>query len=82
MVHEGAHDGGDSRDQVGQNLVNLKKLDNAISVAVENSEKCLEDALDTLTNGLVLMSPIEKKDKHSHARHRLSLADISVAIGI
>ena len=82
MVHKCAYDGGYSRDQVGQNFVDLEKLDDAVSVAVKNSKKGLDDALETLTNGLGLIRRIGQKDKHSYARHCLVLADISVAIGI
>ncbi len=82
MVDQCTNDGRDSGDQVGEDLVDLKELDDSIPVAIKDTEKRCDDALETLTDGLRLVRRVGQFNKHSHTSHRLVLADVSVAVGI
>ncbi len=82
MGHQRRYDVCDSGDHVGQDLIDLEKLDDAVPVAVKDAEEGRDDALDPLNDGLRLVNWIKKLDKHGDAHHGLVLADESVAIRI
>ncbi len=82
VIDEGGEDAGDAGDDVGDDLVELERLDDPVSVGIEDPEQALDDALEPVAHREVLVGGVGELDERVDDNHDFILGDESIAVGV